>query len=51
MVYGVDQCYLDAVGHGAEQRVKKREYFFRGLNVIFLYKGLECKKSVDMLGS
>lgn len=39
MVYGADQCYLDAVGHGAEQRVKKREYFFRGLNVIFCTRG------------
>jgi hypothetical protein len=24
---------------------QKREYFFRGLNVIFLYKGLKCKKN------
>jgi hypothetical protein len=28
MFYGTDQCYLGAVGHGAEQRVQNENVFY-----------------------
>ena len=36
--YGVETCYLGAIGHGADPRVKRSVYVVRGLNINFLKK-------------
>lgn len=43
MSCGAKQCYLGVTNYGVEQRVKKREYFLRGLNIIFFKRRLKCK--------
>jgi len=43
--YGVETCYLGAIGHGADPRVKRSVYVARGLNINFLKKKEpNCKK-------